>query len=71
MSTVPGARLPWVHVSSMVGESITVVTGKTQGLSVQVSTRQLALFELFSDSANQQLLFSFSLFCLSVLCSDN
>ena len=55
MSAVPGGRLVWLHAASMVGESITVLTGRTQGLSVQVSTRQLAMFELFSDSANQQL----------------
>ena len=36
MFTVPGARLPWLHAASMVGESITVLTGRMQGLSVQV-----------------------------------
>ena len=37
MSTVLGVRLPWPHATSMVGESITVFTGRMQGLSVQVS----------------------------------
>ena len=46
MSTVPGARLLLPHAASMVGEFITVLTGRMQGLSVQVSTRQLALFDL-------------------------
>ena len=36
MSAVPGASQLLPHAASMVGESITVVTMKTQGLSVQV-----------------------------------
>ena len=38
MSTVPGGRLLLPHATSMVGEFITVLIGRTQGLSVQVST---------------------------------
>ena len=37
MSTVVGVSPPWPHAASMVGESITVLTMRMQGLSVQVS----------------------------------
>ena len=36
MSTVLGVSPPWPRATSMVGESITVLTGRMQGLSVQV-----------------------------------
>ena len=37
MSTVLGVSPPWPRATSMVGEFITVLTGRMQGLSVQVS----------------------------------
>ena len=66
MSTVLGVSPPWPRATSMVGESITVLTVRMQGLSVQVS-RCLCLGSFCSD--NEQL----SLFLLSssILCSSS